>query len=153
MCFIFIFCFKFFFFFNAIVHSSITIYFFFQFVPIVGSLACFFSLSLSLCTYFFFNLLSSMRFQREREEKEERERAREIHRIHYEFRTVSRGRIVYSMFVFCMYVCICIYIYTRIYIYIFNFSVRYIISVIFVHARDIFVFVKNSFYPPWRTSR
>lgn len=90
----------------------------------------FFSLSLSLCTYFFFNLLSSMRFQREREEKEERERAREIHRIHYEFRTVSRGRIVYSMFVFvCTYVYLYIYIYTH--MYIFYFSVRYIISVIF----------------------
>ena len=80
---------------------------------------------------FFFYLLSSMQVQREREKKEERERAREIHRIHYEFRTVSRGRIVCSMFVF-------FFLYIDIHIRIFFvFFVRYIISVIFIHARDI----------------
>ena len=84
---------------------------------------------------FFFNLLSSMRFQREREEKEERERAREIHRIHYEFRTVSRGRIVYSMFIFvCTYVYV--YIYTHIYIYIYLIfrSLYYIGDFSFTHV-------------------
>lgn len=46
---------------------------------------------------------SSTKFHRVREGKEERERAREIHRVHYKFRMVSRGRIVYSMFVFLLF--------------------------------------------------
>lgn len=48
---------------------------------------------------------SSTKFHRVREGKEERERerAREIHRVHYKFRMVSRERIVYSMFVFLFF--------------------------------------------------
>ena len=84
---------------DSVVHDTSFCFFFFFYDTFHSPLAYFHSVSFGR----FQSEASSTKFHRVREGKEERERAKEIHRVHYKFRMVSRGRIVYSMFVFLFF--------------------------------------------------
>lgn len=114
MCFIFIFCFKWFFFFNAIHRSR---YIFFSIRSHRRIVSMFFSLSLSLCTYFF-----SIYYRpwdssvKERKKRRESARERSIGFI------MNFARFhVDELFIRCSFLCVrmYMYIYTHIHIYIY----------------------------------